>query len=157
MRLREWTDHVLANAHDPIEKFCFGKAIVRSRIGLRFDYQDTSTWLHDDLTDRLGKEYDGLIILCAVIQEMIPLTSRKQKVDCHVLDNHEDYAISLKQMLIAYYAYEIQDPRLGNESFGEGKKTTEKAAASVVYLAFKLNKTADDNRRRRRMCNTNHL
>ena len=120
-----------------VEKFYIGKTYVdKKESAANLDAMDPETWKKDGISNRWQVTYkppqspkncDGLIVLTVVTKDMLP----------HEHTDQQDYAIMLEQRLLHYYKIEAYDPKIKNDSFGEGNRG-EMHDGFAVYVAVKL-------------------
>lgn len=160
--LKKHVDEILSEIkgkRGEIDEFTIGKSYARQISHLKeFKYQDFDTWkLENGVPKRWQtykeKGYHGLIVICAVTREYLPNREIKKTdlLDANIkgddgngLLDHKKYVHALQQQLLHHYAYSVQDPRLGNNSFEPGKEVTNSAKAFVLYLAFRLEQQAKE-------------
>lgn len=131
-----------SNTGKTIEEFTIGTSHARRKKSVRnFDPCDFTTWKLDDGVNGCwrktykNKEYDGLVVLCAITGDQLTERVRGLREENHLFDQ-EHYAIALEQSLLQYYAYVEEDGRLGNGSFNLGNLGS--PYAGVVYVAYKF-------------------
>ncbi|CAH1793763.1 unnamed protein product, partial [Owenia fusiformis] len=125
-----------------IATFTIGKSTVQQKesrafnvLPLPFDPVNVDTWKLGNgpnerwSSDYKGKECDGLIVLCAITEEIIP---KKPEA---LLNPVELYTLALEQQLIHHYLLNEGNNKLGNKSLDTGGKNTN-PYAGVVYVAY---------------------
>ena len=141
---KELLHSIEQRAETPIAEFTIGKSFARKIQNKNFDPSKFNTWIKKGLSDRWRKLYEpegynGLIALCAITREILPLANKGSKR--HTLHDQQQYALALEQQLIHFFAYVAQDRRLGNKSLDKGA-LAQNPYAGVVYLAFRLLKSS---------------
>ena len=134
-------EYIEKRAETPLAKFTIGKSYARKIKNKDFDASDFDTWKKEGIKSRWAmtyqkKGYNGLVVLCGITRELLPLVPNKGSKR-HPLQDQQQYALVLEQQLIHHFLFEAQDNRLGNESLDIGK-LAQNPYAGVVYLAFKL-------------------
>ena len=140
-RAKELIHFIERNAEMPIEKFTIGKSYARQMKFRKFDPDNFNTWIKQGIKGRWINKYEkegynGLVVLCGITRDMIPIAPQKGGKK-HPLLDQQQYALALEQQLIHYFLFMEQDSRLGNESLDKGA-LAQNPYAGVVYLAFKL-------------------
>ena len=120
-----------------VKGFYIGKTYVdKKKSATNLDAMDPETWIKDGISNRWQVTYkppqspkncDGLIVLTVVTKDMLP----------HEHTDQQDYAIMLEQRLLHHYKIEAYDPKIRNDSFGEGNRG-EMHPGFAVYVAVKL-------------------
>ena len=135
-------DRIESTTQRPIAEFTIGKSTTKkSDKKKNFDPCDSDTWDVHAIENRWYQykkdlSYTGLVVLCSITQEMLPLLPNKDSKS-YPIQNQQHYALALEQQLIHYFTFKAKDKRLGNTSLHPGR-LTEDTYAGVVYLAFKL-------------------
>ena len=144
-RLRRNAEYLIQEieekAKTPLSRFTLGKSYARKRKNRTFNPNNFDTWIKEGIRSRwtttYQKEgYNGLVVLCGITRELLPLAPNKRSKR-HPLQDQQQYALALEQQLIHYFLFEAQDSRLGNDSLDKGA-LAKNPYAGVVYLAFKL-------------------
>ena len=122
-----------------ITKIYVGKTYIRCKKPRSqrsmFNPLDHNTWIKQGIGKRwnhhkrqnYGK--DGMVILCAVTQEMIP-----QKIWGRFCKNQ--FALALESMILHHYCLFHPDKRFVNKTFTAGRVPKQEPDAYVIYIAF---------------------
>ena len=137
-----------------VEGFYIGKTYVDKKDRVpNFEAMNPRTWKKEGISSRWQNKYkprpqnpyerenpncNGLIVLTVVTEEMLPPNPENEDVDdnrSHT--NQQDYALMLEQRLLHNYKIEAYNPKIRNDSFGEGYRGRMRPGFAV-YVAVKL-------------------
>lgn len=133
-----------------VVEYMIGKTHARQRRTqgrryMNFDPMNPNTWRLANGANarwnsyyRTEKNYNGLVVLCAVTTDEIP--------QCRNNVNVQNYAFALEQRLLHHFVFVEDDDRLGNTSFSSGGHAGEEqdhVKAGLVYFAYKLSEDED--------------
>lgn len=141
----------------PVRKFIIGRTFAEEKKNkkgerIKFELEKISTWNLDRGVDSEWKHhyepdgYDGLILLCAVTHDRLPLPTNgvaAKNTTKNKLFDQQQYALALEAQLIHYFMFVIQDTRLDKTCLYPSKLTEETPFAGVLYLAYKLRTNRD--------------
>ena len=134
-----------------VKGFYIGKTYVdKKESAANLDAMDPETWIKEGISSRWHNKYkprpinpngpncNGLIVLTVVTKDMLPRNPENEDPDDNQSHtDQQDYAIMLEQKLLHNYKIENYDPKIKNDSFGEGYRG-DMHDGFAVYVAVKL-------------------
>ena len=121
-----------------IEEFVIGKSSVRKKRRQAFDARRVSTWRVANIGSRWHSyrenHFSGLVVFTMLQRVDVPAKGPT------IFHDQEMLTLAMEQQLVHRFAYEVQDPRLGNKTLEEGKRAKNACVGHVLYVAFRFAK-----------------